>query len=223
MRICTTVYGQTSEELLERAALAFSLGSDLVELRIDYLRDQEPDEKLKKYLSRGVVTCRSKDEGGMFQGNEEERVEVLERWLDLNPCYMDIELSLAEGVPSLAGAIRSRGSNLIVSWHDLKKTPPSGELVKALSRMMKHGGIGKIVTRAVEFSDNIRTLSLYRGVERGRLIAFCLGEEGRISRILCTRMGSPMTYSSLPGLSAASGQIPVNELRTLYDLISTQD
>ena len=44
-----------------------------------------------------------------------------------------------------------------------------------------------------------------------------MGEEGRISRILCLHLGSPYTYVSL-GKAVAPGQFSVDEIKKIAKL-----
>ncbi|MDX1596241.1 MAG: type I 3-dehydroquinate dehydratase, partial [Nitrosopumilaceae archaeon] len=60
-------------------------------------------------------------------------------------------------------------------------------------------------------------LQLYRKKGKTNLIAFAMGEEGRISRILCLHLGSPYTYVSL-GKAVAPGQFSVDEIKKIAKL-----
>ena len=50
--------------------------------------------------------------------------------------------------------------------------------------------------------------------EKNKTVAFCMGEQGKFSRILCLHLGSPFTYVSL-GKAIASGQFSVDEIKSL--------
>ena len=76
----------------------------------------------------------------------------------------------------------------------------------------------KIVTTSKSISDTIRVLSLYKiRKKKINLISFAMGDHGRISRIICTKMGSPYTYVSL-GKPVASGQFSLNEMKMIMAL-----
>ena len=51
----------------------------------------------------------------------------------------------------------------------------------------------KIVTTAASREDVETVLDLYREAEPGTLAAFCMGEEGRDSRLEALRRGAPFT------------------------------
>jgi 3-dehydroquinate dehydratase type I len=70
--------------------------------------------------------------------------------------------------------------------------------------------------------DNISLLNLIdRGNNRGiKVVAFCLGPLGRISRLACLLMGGAFTYAALEsGAEAAPGQLTLTKMRQLLELL----
>ncbi|NWG09486.1 MAG: type I 3-dehydroquinate dehydratase [Nitrososphaerales archaeon] len=221
-KICTSVGVRNIEVLGEKVEEAFSLSSDLVELRIDYLdRIDFPTirEAIKEHVGRCILTCRTREEGGEFKGGEDERQKLLQNLSKLRPAYMDVELSLAQSNPRFLSSIKSSGASLIVSYHNFKNTPSLQSLKSTLDEAKPFGEIVKIVTMAKVFLDNITILKLYKSSKPDKLVAFCMGEKGQISRILCPIIGSPFTYASLPDSPTAPAQINTKELRVFYDLL----
>ncbi|MDE1867380.1 MAG: type I 3-dehydroquinate dehydratase, partial [Thaumarchaeota archaeon] len=103
-------------------------------------------------------------------------------------------------------------------WHDFSKTPSEKYLKMMAKKMAKLSKNVKIVTTAKTINDTLRILNLYKGItRRSNLIAFAMGYYGRMSRILCTRLGSPFTYVSL-GRPIAPGQFGVDEMRSVFRL-----
>ena len=74
----------------------------------------------------------------------------------------------------------------------------------------------KIVTMAKSINDASRVLSLYSNKDV-KLIAFSMGDYGRLSRILCLLLGSPYTYVSL-GKPIAPGQFSVDEVKSIFTI-----
>lgn len=218
-RVCTSIPASSITSLQADLEKAFSYGSDYVEVRFDYLDMLDIDKSkpiLKRYADRCVYTCRRPGEGGRFQGDEKDRERVLKKLAEQNPAYLDIELSTVNEKPALADSLRSGGSSLIVSWHNFSETP-SLEILKSVQEdALGIGDVAKIVTFAKGFKDNASVLSLYRSVEKERLIAFCMGELGVVSRLVCPLIGSPLTYASLENDKTAPGQIPVKEMKEFY-------
>lgn len=222
-RVCTSIGVERIEELKRCIDEAFRLGSDLIEVRVDFLRGYEPDalkEAVEDRLDQCIMTCRPKDQGGRFGGDEEERVEVLKGLSSLRPAFLDIELSLAKDNPGLLDVVKAFGPSVIASWHDFTETPSYSSLKERLAEALSHGEYAKIVPMARSLSDNINTLRLYESTSAEKLIAFCMGEKGVISRVLCGILGSPITYASLPSSPIAPAQLSVKEMREFLDLFS---
>jgi 3-dehydroquinate dehydratase len=76
------------------------------------------------------------------------------------------------------------------------------------------GEVVKIVTTATCKADVDRVMALYREVEPGTLVAFCMGPEGRESRLEALKQGAPFTYACLtPEEATAPGQWTTAEMR----------
>ena len=215
--ICTSIGASTVGEMWSKAQRA---PSDLVELRIDLL-DEYTVGELKDMVSglrsegkQVIVTLRDHSEGGGFRGTPEEKEYIISRILESRPTYVDIE---CEHPKAKAVIIRARcmGVRAIISYHDFSKTPSYPSLRRIVERCMCRGGglaIAKVVTTAVNCSDNLRTMLLCSEF-RSRLISFCMGELGVPSRVLAPVFGAPFTYASLgKGENTAPGQISAEEV-----------
>ena len=207
-KVCTALLAATGEEMAAKATAAFALGSDLVEFRVDLAK--EPPSRLAAEIARfarkAIITVRRKEEGGGFKGSEAERLEAISSLSRLKPAYLDIELTTARENPDWFRHEVSRGPRKIVSWHDFSGTPPLRALQSVRNEASALGDIAKVVTLAKGKRDNLRVLRLYEDAP-APLIAFCMGEAGRASRLAALRLGSPVTYAALPNELVAPGQI----------------
>ena len=80
----------------------------------------------------------------------------------------------------------------------------------------------KIATMANNPIDNMHALRLCRDSQIPT-VAFCMGEMGLVSRILCGKFGAPLTYATFSSeRSMAPGQLSFEQMRDdfLYDSIS---
>ena len=195
--------------------------SDYVEIRLDFLKaEQIPKalDMLRKELEQSVCTLRPKLEGGRFAGNEKERTAILKLVAEYNPFLLDVEFNTLRKNRELREYLKSTKTNILVSWHNFKKTPSFSELNNQMEKMAKFSPTIKIVTMAKSVDDSTRILQLYSKKRKRRsLIAFTMGSEGRISRILCLFLGSPFTYVSL-GKPIAPGQFSVDEVKKITNL-----
>jgi 3-dehydroquinate dehydratase-1 len=191
--------------------------SDYAELRLDFLKPfHVPDvlESTKKQLSRCVCTLRPTAEGGKFQGTDKERISILKLIAEYHPFLLDVEFSTLRKNKILSNYIKKTNTEVLVSWHDFKKTPSIPALKNMLKQMQKFSKNIKIVTNAKVHDDSSKTLSLYNTSTKINLIAFAMGDEGRMSRILCLYLGAPFTYVSL-GKPVAPGQFSLDEVKRI--------
>ena len=195
--------------------------SDYAELRLDFLNPTQIPYCLnlvKPHLRRCVCTLRPESEGGKFSGTETERTSILKLIAEFNPYLLDVEYNTLRKNKSLHQYLKRTRVNILISWHDFSKTPSEKTLRSMAKKMSRFSKNIKIVTTARAINDTLRILKLYKGIShRSNLIAFAMGDYGRMSRILCTRLGSPFTYVSL-GKPVAPGQFSLDEMASIFKL-----
>lgn len=197
-------------------------GADLLELRIDGFTLEECRETLPELLSQSpiptIVTCRSVAEGGMFEGSEEERIDMYQVALqyDQPPRYLDVEHETLKRNPDVFNALSSDQTDIILSWHDVTSRPSN--LLQRAAEMQAVDGVSvvKIVWRARSIRDNIEAFELIQTRQRP-LIAMCMGEYGIMSRVLAPKFGGFATYAAVDGMECtAPGQPTLSEFRSMY-------
>jgi len=201
--------------MAKKATLALSLGSDLVELRIDHLNVGSAGQIVKHlspFFNRAVVTVRSASEGGSFKGSEQRRIELIAALASEAPSFVDVELHTFE---RNEGPLDLDATRTIVSWHSSAGTPSLSRLKGKTTEALKYGDLVKIVTAARRLDDAFRLLSLYKPETRHKLIAFCTGEFGLTSRVAALQLGCPILYCCLPGEPLAEGQAPISVMKEL--------
>jgi 3-dehydroquinate dehydratase type I len=209
------VAADTVEEMMDRAMEARE-DADLVEFRIDHLVSLEQLEGLKEFTALPmVITLRSTAQGGRNELGADARRAVLERIIDLGPTYIDLEFG--NGDMELITVAKGVGVTTILSFHDFEGTP---EGIADIAREMAatDADIIKLVTTAGSWRDELALLALdQRYTDRG-VVAFCMGELGVLSRVLCPLIGGRFTYA-FAGRSTANGQISYSYLRNTYNTV----
>lgn len=191
--LCETVIGATMGELT--AARDAAVVADMVEVRLDGVRDLDVAQALHGWHVPVIATCRPVWEGGRFDGSEEERRDVLARALVLGAAYVDIEWRA--GFDEL---IRANGSRVVVSSHDFAGVPDD---LGTRARAMRSTGAGliKVAVTAARLSDTLPLLDIAKG---GDAVVIGMGDAGVASRLLASRFGSRWTYA---GSGIAPGQV----------------
>jgi 3-dehydroquinate dehydratase type I len=220
-QLCTSVGADSLGELVRKGSLAFSLGSDLVEFRIDVLTKgsspRELEAKLSPFAERAVFTVRPSREGGGFRESEARRLDLMSRLAELRPAYLDIELATAKENEKWVKSL-PKDVERIVSWHDFKGTPSLQALRSTCEEELGRGSLAKVVTTATSADDNLTTLTLCADAP-GKVISFCMGELGTVSRVVSMRLGAPLAYSSIPNEAVAPGQLSVSTMRRLRSMV----
>lgn len=190
-------------------------GVKLVELRLDYIRNSVNLRRLLDDRPCAVIaTCRRANEGGKWERTEQERLVLLRTAIADGVDYIDLELDVAESIPRYGATKR------IISYHNFRETPGNiEEIHHKITRL--DPDIIKIITMANHPNDNIRVLKLCRA-SSVPTVAFCMGEIGLPSRLLCGKFGSPLTYATFhQGRQFAPGQLSFSQMRDdfRYDAI----
>ncbi len=220
--ICIPIIARDTAEAVEKIARANPL-ADLLELRLDVMESFSLADMIQEASKPVIVTYRSKKEGGHSFGDDETRARHLLSAIENKADYVDLEYNMP---PDLRDQIlqNRRESRIISSVHVLDSTPSTEELKRMLNGLAETGAdIVKIVTLAQQLEDNLRVMDLIPiATEMGlKIIALCMGEKGRISRVASLLFGGYLTFASLgKGQESADGQIPVKEMRGILAAFS---
>jgi 3-dehydroquinate dehydratase-1 len=216
-KTCVSIAENTPKKLKQTLAKALKK-SDYAEIRFDFLNPDSVPEALhliRKDSGRCVSTLRPIREGGKFSGSEKNRISIIKLIAEYDPFLLDIEYNTLRKNRNLQRYLKNTDTSLLVSWHNFKQTPTVPVLKKKLLEMKKFSSNIKIVTMARSVNDGSRILSLYNNSKNVKLIAFSMGNFGKMSRLLCLLLGSPYTYVSL-GKPIASGQFSLDEVKSIF-------
>ena len=215
--ICTCIQNKNLEEifsLLERGDI------EMAEIRLDLCPDLD-EEDIESLFSGTdiplIATCRIAGSASMQEAERRLRTAIL-----AGAKYVDVELEAPAPMGKrLRRAARESGTTLIRSYHNFDETPDAETLAEMVTKCRIFGSdVIKVATMAHSPEDVARVMDLYgmtypdgRVQEEGTLVAFCMGEAGKDSRLECLRRGAPFTYVSLgEGDGTAPGQWTLAEM-----------
>jgi 3-dehydroquinate dehydratase-1 len=230
-KLCISTFGDTVKSLEARVRQARRLHADLIELRLDYLRNLDISalDAIGKFSNTNEIwTIRSSKEGGKGSTlSEYQRINLIRYAIaHLQPSYFDVEIVTLRRYPDLIKEINRTRTKLIASSHDLKGIKGSADFRKIIfSAPLKNKSLFavKIVSQAKSLQDNLKVLGLYSSLKQKKapkLVAFCSGRLGIPSRILCLFLGSPYSYTSLAGEAVAAGQL---DIKTMRKIVGTRE
>jgi 3-phosphoshikimate 1-carboxyvinyltransferase len=209
--ICTSLQHKNLDALFEALET-----TEMAEIRLDRC-PLSPDDIEGLFGSSDVplvATCRIAEVLADLQradgipdtekGRREQQIrayDITERRLtkavEAGAAYIDLEMEAPAPMSKrLRKAAQENGTIVIRSYHDFAGTPSREKLAETVSQCREFGAeVVKIVTTAQCEADVQTVLSLYDDFDR--LIAFCMGEAGRQSRLDCLAKGAPYTYAAL--------------------------
>lgn len=217
--ICAAVIGDDVDVMAAGIAGAIKQRADIVEIRLDGLHKQVGWEKLLKRDMPLILTNRAEREGGRFKGEERARLNQLLKGIAEGVTCVDIELSTSRRLLNeVVKTAKTHGTSLLITHHDFKATPSIATLINIAERMVGVGcDIAKIVTFARTPRDALTVLDFLTQVPDSvavPVIAFAMGEAGRLSRIAAPIFGSPIVYAAADE-TTAPGQFDVETTRLL--------
>jgi len=220
---CIPIIAKNTDEAFEKIARASTL-ADMLEIRLDMMDMFDLHEIIKATSKPVLVTYRSKKEGGKGIEDPAARTDYILTAIQKGADLVDVELSLPRRWREKILDTEGR-SRIVISTHINDGTPSQLDMEKIFKDCADtHSDIVKIVTRAESWADNLRVLELIpKAHDLGiKIIAFCMGPMGRISRIVSHLMGGYLTFASLEeGEESADGQIPIRQMKQIIDILKT--
>lgn len=228
--LCAPLRIDSVEQAESDAQAARLAGADLIEFRVDGFFDPDDPSTTSRIVSLVessplpcIVTCRIASEGGDYDGDDAQRVELLRTLSEMThpPRYFDVELASIEKAPEMRAFVESLYAKrveddgspaVILSTHDFGGRP--SDLTRRLARMQACGdaAVLKIAFRARSLRDNLELFEILDMRDRP-MIALAMGEFGLMSRTLAPKFGAFLTFGSVRSEAVtAPGQPTLHEL-----------
>ncbi len=208
--ICISVTPE-SRRLAKVDILNASRHGDLIEVCLDKLiKTPDLGDMLKGFDKPILVSCRRKEDGGHWEGSEEDRLQLLRSAIIAGPAYIELEIDIAEKVPRFGSVQR------VISVNSLDK--PLGRIDDFFTRA-KHNNADVVkFTWPTETLDEAWPLLAAVSAKRELpVVGMGLGDSSVTFSLLGRRFGSPWIYAALEkGMEAHPGQKTVWELRDSY-------
>jgi len=223
-RICVSILPRNISEALTLLKNAEAARADLIEVRLDCL---EAAANLKEIAQSTkiplIATDKLSSEQGFFPGTEVERQQRLLKAAESGFEYVDIELS--SSTPKEIDKLKQLGVKSIVSCHKFDAPLSRSAMDRVLEQEIASGAsVCKIVIEAKKIEDNLAVLNfVVAHSAKTKLVCFCMGEAGKISRLLSPMFGAFFTFASLEeGSETAVGQMTIREMRVFYDFLGAR-
>jgi len=221
-RICVSILPKNNLEALNLIEKAEKAKADIIEVRLDCLETSRNLSELSASTKVPLIaTNKLQSEKGFFAGTESERQQTLLNAAKSGFEYVDIDLSSPKHKETIS-QLRLLGAKPIVSYHKFDGALNISAMTAVLDEELASGAlVCKIVVTAKQIEDTLPVLSFVSfASSKAKLVCFCMGEHGRISRVLSPLFGAFFTFASLEeGSATAVGQMSINEMKTAYTLL----
>ncbi len=221
-RICVSILPKNNLEALNLIEKAEKAQADLIEVRLDCLEISRNLSDLSASTKIPLIaTNKLTSEKGHFAGTESERQQTLLNAAKNGFEYVDVDLSSPKHKETI-NKLKLLGAKPIVSYHKFDGALNVSAMEKVLDEEIASGAsICKIVTTAKQVEDNLPALSFVSfASSKAKLVCFCMGEHGKVSRLLSPLFGAFFTFASLEqGSETATGQMSIAEMRAAYGLL----
>jgi 3-dehydroquinate dehydratase type I len=222
VRICVSILPKNNTEALKLVEKAEGEGADLIEVRLDLFEESRNLKNLVESTNLPLIaTNKLQSEKGFFSGNETERQKTLINAAKNDFEYIDVDFQSPKRSETIS-MLQGLRAKTIISYHDYNGILTTPALKKILDEQIGMGAsVCKIVLTAKHVEDNLPILSFISFASTAaQLVCFCMGEEGKTSRLLSTMFGAYFTFATLDTTSlTAPGQMTINEMRTAYKLL----
>ncbi len=238
-KLAVSIFVHDLTTALGDAHRAQQAGADLVELRIDPFFEPGPPSPAKlaavvELVNRCplpcIFTCRPVWEGGLYEGDEQSRLSIIEHagLAEHPPAYLDIELAAYQRSANLRqkvhlvvdhpSAVRPQPTQLILSSHDFQSRP--ADLTARLEAMTiaPAARVQKIVWACPpgDLRDSLDLLKILHQRQKPT-IALGMGETGLLTRVLAQKFGGHVSFCTLDDQQGtAPGQVSISTMRGLY-------
>jgi 3-dehydroquinate dehydratase/shikimate dehydrogenase len=207
--ICISI-NQESRRLALADMLNASRQCDLLEIRLDRFGLAPGLGELISAKPRPVImSCRRQQDGGHWDGSEDERLALLRQCIVSKADYVEIELDVADQVRPFPPSRR------VISYTNLKETPHDIADVYAEAQTKKPDVI-KLTTLA-RTPEEAWPLVQVLAKPPVPTVVVGLGKPGVMLALLGRKIGAPWTYAALErGMEAWPGQPTVEDLNQVY-------
>ncbi|MFO1020873.1 MAG: type I 3-dehydroquinate dehydratase [Planctomycetales bacterium] len=208
--ICISVTPR-SRQLARVDILNAARQADLVEICLDHLiKEPNVTELLEGAGKPIIVSCRSKQQGGAWEGTEEERQTLLRQAIVAQPDWIELDLDMAAKIPRFGKTKRL----ISVTQYDRPLSNLEAFYEQAIAQKAD----------AVKFAGPTLSLEqawpMLAAVSKRRdipVVAQGLSRAGITMSLLGAKYGSPWIYAALEkGMELYPGQPTVTELEEIY-------
>ncbi len=208
--ICISV-SPKSRQLARVDILNAARQADMVEVCLDNLL-KEPDvgDMLEGVTKPIIVSCRRRQDGGAWEGTEDERQAILRQAIVAGPEWIELELDIAKNIPRFGKTKR------LISITSMDR--PLGNIEELYEQAVAaKADAVKLTTPTLSLESAWPLLAAVSKKRDIPVIPFGLSRAGITLSLLGCKYGSPWSYAALEkGMEVFPGQATAAEMDEIY-------
>jgi len=173
--------------------------------------------------SQALLTCRSKNQGGFFPGNEDQYFEVLKAAIEKSPSWIDLEMEITSEFRDELLELASDETKVIASIHHTGNVPSSSEISQDVIQALEMGDLVKVCYQTKDRKDSLRIFEAAIELMSSDAIfsLMGMGPGGDWPRIHAPILGQSMVYATTESgwHLAQQGRINASDLRTAWEVL----
>lgn len=210
--ICVSINQESRRYALADMVNAKMFDAEFLEVRLDrFGKSPELGEMIAVRPKPVIMTCRRPDDGGFWDGTEDERLAILRQCIICKADYVEIELDAADDIRPFPPSKR------VISYTNLAETPIDIHTIYE-EATTKRPDVIKLVCLARTPEEAWPLVQILAKAVVPTVVVG-LGKPGIMLSILSKKIGAPWIYAALePGLEAYPGQPIAADLKNIYRL-----
>jgi 3-dehydroquinate dehydratase/shikimate dehydrogenase len=183
---------------------------DLLEVRLDrFGRAPDMGELISHKPKPIIMSCRRPEDGGHWDGTEDERLAILRQCIISKADYVEIEMDIADQIRPFPPAQR------VITYTNLHKTP--SDIADIYAEMQKKKPDVIKLTTLARTPEEAWPLVQILAKQAVPTVVVGLGKPGVMLTVLGKKIGAPWAYAALEkGMEAYEGQPTVSDLHQIY-------
>ena len=198
--------------------VAFRQGAEAVEVRLDHFRNLTPSAlpRIRDACDGPTIaTLRSAGEGGKSKLGAKARDSILRETVSAGFHGVDLEIGSDRALLRELGESKERP--LTIASAHFWDPAPEGLVDSTLNQACMLGDVGKVAMHCENAAQAVMLANIgMKFAARGkRFVVIGMGDQGRLTRVCASKIGSSMMYACVEGKEAAPGQLDVKTQKSL--------
>ena len=210
--ICISVT-PTSRRLAAADLFNASHQGDLIELCLDGLKKSPDVGALLKAVDKPIlISCRTRKDGGQWDGSEEDRIQLLKNAIISGAKWVELDLETASKIPRFGDTKR------VLSYTSMNRPLNQSSVDRVFEDCWKaKADVVKFTWRTKTLDDAWPLLAAVTQNRELPVVGKGIGPGGLAFSLLARRFGSPWIYAALErGMETFDGEVTVRQLEEEY-------